>query len=207
MSATRKRFLDNFESFLSLCEKHHIQMMPVIFDSCFGEFPDLEKYRDKDWMACPGQNRLGPEHWPAMQKYVRDVVGRHKDDQRIVMWDVMNEPYVTSFNTEADRRTIHTFLGQALEMARRQQPANRSRSAGNPGPRGGSEAICGQGGRDRLSQLHAGTPRGGAQRASGRAEIWASPSSSMKWSVVRTSRSSWLCRSCARKRSAGAFGS
>ena len=117
-----KRFLDNFESFLSLCEKHHLQMMPVIFDSCFGEFPDLEKYRDKDWMACPGQNRLGPEHWPALQKYVADIVGNHRADQRIVMWDVMNEPYVTSFNSEADRRSIHTFLGQALEMTRRQQP-------------------------------------------------------------------------------------
>ena len=117
-----KRFLDNFESFLSLCEKHRIQMMPVIFDSCFGEFPDLEGYRDKDWMACPGQNRLGPEHWPAHQKYVADLMGNHRDDKRIMMWDVMNEPYITSFNTEADRRTIHTFLGQALAMARRQQP-------------------------------------------------------------------------------------
>lgn len=117
-----ERFLANFESFLSLCQKHHIQMMPVVFDSCFGEFPDLEGYREKDWMACPGQNRLGPEHWPAMEKFVRDVVGSHRDDERIVLWDVMNEPYVTSFNSEADRKTIHTFLGQALEMVRRQQP-------------------------------------------------------------------------------------
>ena len=118
-----KRFLENFESFLSLCAKHHIQMMPVIFDSCFGDFPDLEKYRAKDWMACPGQNRLGPEHWPAMEKYVRDVVGGHKDDPRIVMWDVMNEPYCTRFGTEEDHKVIHTFLGQALEMARRHQPS------------------------------------------------------------------------------------
>ena len=117
-----KRFLENFESFLRLCEKHRIQMMPIIFDSCFGEFPDLEKYREKDWMACPGQNRLSPKDWPAMEQYVRDVVGSHKEDRRIVMWDVMNEPYVTSFNSEADRQTIHTFLGQALEMVRRQQP-------------------------------------------------------------------------------------
>ncbi len=117
------RFLGSFESFLALCATHRIRMMPVVFDSCFGEFPDLEKYREKDWMACPGQHRLGPEHWPAMEKYVRDVVGRHKDDARIVMWDVMNEPYVTSFNGPADRQKIHTFLGHALETVRRAQPS------------------------------------------------------------------------------------
>ena len=117
-----QRFLDNFENFLGLCEKHHIRMMPVVFDSCFGEFPDLVKYRDMDWMACPGQNRLGPEHWPAMEKYVHDVVGTHKQDPRIVLWDVMNEPYITSFNKDADKKLIHTFLGRALDMARATGP-------------------------------------------------------------------------------------
>ena len=151
-----ERFLANFESFLSLCQKHHIQMMPVVFDSCFGEFPDLERYREKDWMACPGQNRLGPEHWPATEKFVRDVVGSHRDDERIVLWDVMNEPYVTSFNSAADRRTIHTFLGQALEMVRRQQPKQPLTDrlgvlvAGSQ-----SGAICRQGRCDCVSQLRA----------------------------------------------------
>ncbi len=117
-----QRFLDNLESLLSLCRQHRIQLMPVIFDSCFGEFPDLEGYREKDWMACPGQHRLGPEHWPALERYVQDVVGRYRHDPRILMWDVMNEPYITSFNTPADHQVIHTFLGQALDMVRRQQP-------------------------------------------------------------------------------------
>lgn len=117
-----QQFLDRFENLLSLCAKHRIQVMPVLFDSCFGEFPDLDGYRDKDWMACPGQNRLGREHWPAMEQYVRDVVGRHRQDPRVVMWDVMNEPYVTSFQSEADRQAIHMFLGQALDMTRRQEP-------------------------------------------------------------------------------------
>jgi predicted GH43/DUF377 family glycosyl hydrolase len=120
----RKRFLENFENFLVLCDKHRIRMMPVIFDSCFGEFPDLEGYRDKDWMACPGQNRLGPEHWPAMQRFVRDVVGGHKDDHRIVMWDVMNEPTCTSFYKQPEaREAIHTFLKQALDWVKAQQPS------------------------------------------------------------------------------------
>ncbi len=117
-----KLFLERFESFLSLCSRHQIRMMPVLFDSCFGEFPDLMRYRDKDWMACPGQNRLGPEHWPKLEQYVRDVVGGHRDDRRIVMWDVMNEPTCTSFNQPDDQRLIWAFLDHFLDVVREQRP-------------------------------------------------------------------------------------
>ena len=72
-------FLERFEKFLGLCEKHRLRMLPVVFDSCFGEFPNLVNYRNKDWMANPGQNRLGREHWPRLEQYVRDVVGGHKE--------------------------------------------------------------------------------------------------------------------------------
>jgi len=124
-----KQFLERFENFLALCAKHNIQAMPVVFDSCFGEFPDLQKYREKDWMACPGQNRLGKEHWPALEKYVRDVVGGHKDDKRIVMWDVMNEPTCTRFKKPEDRDLIWTFLGHFLDYVREQDP-NHPRTVG-----------------------------------------------------------------------------
>lgn len=117
-----QRFLERFESFLSLCEKHQIRMMPVVFDSCFGDFPDLAQYVDKNWMACPGQNRLGREHWPQLEQYVRDVVGGHRDDRRIVMWDVMNEPTCTSFNKPADKELIWAFLRHMLDYVKEVDP-------------------------------------------------------------------------------------
>jgi len=115
-------FLQRFENFLSLCEKHQIRMMPVVFDSCFGEFPDLVNYKDKNWMANPGQNRLGREHWPKLEHYVRDVVGGHRDDRRIVMWDVMNEPTCTSFNKPEDKELIWTFLRHFLDYVKQVDP-------------------------------------------------------------------------------------
>jgi beta-1,2-mannobiose phosphorylase / 1,2-beta-oligomannan phosphorylase len=118
------KFLANFEDFVSLCQKHNIQKVPVVFDSCFGEFPDLDNYAQKDWMANPGQNRLGPEHWPELEKYVSDVVGGHRDDKRIVMWDVMNEPMCTSHaRTEEGRETIWRFLDHMLDVARSHEPS------------------------------------------------------------------------------------
>lgn len=111
------KFMSNFETLLKLCKKHNIQLMPVIFDSCFGEFPDLKEYRNKDWMANPGQNKLGKEYWDVLDDYVRQLVGKYKDDSRIVMWDVMNEPYITSWaKADSGRQKIYTFI-DAVKVA------------------------------------------------------------------------------------------
>ena len=119
-----KRFCDNLEMLLQLCDRHGIRLMPVVFDSCFGEFPDLANYRDKDWMACPGQNRLGAQHWPQLEQYVRDVIVHRRDDRRIVMWDVMNEPECTSYWQDANERDkIWTFLKHMLEYSHSLEPA------------------------------------------------------------------------------------
>jgi hypothetical protein len=53
--AAPQRFLDNFENLLSLCAKHQIRLMPVLFDSCFDpQTVDLKDYHDKKWMPSPG---------------------------------------------------------------------------------------------------------------------------------------------------------
>jgi hypothetical protein len=114
------RFLERFERLLQLCEQHQIRLLPVVFDSCFGEFPDLQKYRDQDWMASPGQNRLAEIYWPALEGYVRAVVGAHGSDRRIVMWDMMNEPTCTSYNQPEDQQLIWAFLRHFLAFTRRQ---------------------------------------------------------------------------------------
>ncbi len=122
--ADPKKFLGKFEQCLILCDNHRIQMMPVLFDSCFGDFPDLKEYRDKDWMAGPGQNRLGAEQWPCMEQYVRDIVGGHKQDRRIVMWDVMNEPTCTRFYEQpSEKKRIHQFLWHFLDFVKGLQPS------------------------------------------------------------------------------------
>jgi len=120
-----ERFMKNYENFLSLCEKHGIKAMIVLFDSCFGEFPDLKNYRDKDWMANPGQNMLGEEFWPQLEKYLEDVCGKFRGDKRIVMWDVMNEPMCTSFaSTEEGREKIWKFLSHFLDVVKKIDPTH-----------------------------------------------------------------------------------
>lgn len=120
-----KQFLARYENFLSLCEKHDIQAMIVVFDSCFGEYPDLLNYRTRDWMANPGQNMLGPEYWPELEKYIRDVCGKYRGDKRIVMWDVMNEPFCTSrVKEKGGREKIWTFLNHFLDVVGKEDPTH-----------------------------------------------------------------------------------
>jgi hypothetical protein len=35
--------------------------------------------------------RTTPEHWPQLAEYVREVIGRFADDERVIAWDLYNE--------------------------------------------------------------------------------------------------------------------
>lgn len=119
-----QKFLADFENFVSLCDKHKIKMMPVLFDSCFDpQMVDLKDYRDKKWMPSPGFLRLGEKS--TMENYIEAIVGKYKNDNRIVMWDVMNEPDSTSEyrGPESDgRQTIQSFVRWALNRVRQESP-------------------------------------------------------------------------------------
>ena len=124
--AAPQRFLDNLENLLSLCAKHQIRLMPVLFDSCFDpQTVNLKDYHDKKWMPSPGFSRLGAQDRPAMERYIHAVVGAHKDDQRIVLWDVMNKPESTAHYGDWERggrATIDAFVRWSLRRVKEEKP-------------------------------------------------------------------------------------
>ena len=121
-----KQFLERLENFLKACDKHKVRAMPVLFDSCFDpQKVDLADYKDKKWMPSPGFSRLGERDRPAMAEYIRAVVGGHKDDRRIVVWDVMNEPESTDYWRDLEhggRETIGQFVRWALRRTKEEKP-------------------------------------------------------------------------------------
>lgn len=95
-----KGFLKRMDQFLEVAAKHNIRAVFVLFDSCWDPFPKLGKQRapkahvhNSGWVQNPGAEILkDPSRHGALSQYVLGVVGRFRDDPRVVAWDVWNEP-------------------------------------------------------------------------------------------------------------------
>jgi hypothetical protein len=94
-------FLHRMDQFLEVADKHHIRITFVIFDSVWDPHPKLGKQRDpkphvhnSGWVQSPGSDMLqNPERWnQELKPYVEGVIGHFRDDKRVLMWDLMNEP-------------------------------------------------------------------------------------------------------------------
>src|SRR5450432_3159142 len=94
-------FLQRMDQFLQVADKHHIRITFVIFDSVWDPYPKLGKQREprphvhnSGWVQSPGADMLqNPSRWNTQLKpYVEGVIGHFRDDKRVLMWDLMNEP-------------------------------------------------------------------------------------------------------------------
>jgi hypothetical protein len=94
-------FLRRMEQFLQIADKHHIRILFVLLDSVWDPYPKLGKQREpkphlhnSGWVQAPGAEILKDEsRWNTeLEPYVVGVIGHFRDDQRVLMWDLMNEP-------------------------------------------------------------------------------------------------------------------
>ncbi len=96
-------FLKTLDIFLAICDKHHIKMVPALFDDCvfginsdphIGKQPEpLKGWYAWAWSPSPGHTMVtDPTTYPKLEAYVKAVIGRFKNDQRILFWDLYNEP-------------------------------------------------------------------------------------------------------------------
>jgi hypothetical protein len=92
-----KRRLDQF---LTIAQKHKIKPMFVLFDSVWDPDAKLGKQRaprpgvhNSGWVQSPNRTTLqDPAAYPHLEAYVKGVVGAFARDQRILAWDIWNEP-------------------------------------------------------------------------------------------------------------------
>lgn len=120
-----EKLLADFENFLTLADKHGLKVMPVLFDNCFDpQEVDISTYKDKMWIPSPGFPRLGAADRPAIEKYISAVVGKYREDKRIVLWDVMNEPDITKyFREESGKKQVVDFLRWAIPRVKEEKPS------------------------------------------------------------------------------------
>ncbi|MFT3935899.1 MAG: cellulase family glycosylhydrolase [Chitinophagaceae bacterium] len=96
-------FLQTLDKFMSICQQHHIKFVPALFDDCVfgithdpvvGKQPEpLKGWYAWAWSPSPGHSMVIDEQThPRIEKYVKAVITKFKNDPRILMWDLYNEP-------------------------------------------------------------------------------------------------------------------
>jgi hypothetical protein len=123
-------FKKRLDAFLTIAARHHIRPLLVLFDSCWDPEPHLGKQHaptpgvhNSGWVQSPGAKELADEaYYPALADYVKGVVGAFADDQRILGWDIWNEPDNTNGSSYKDpankKELVLALLPRAFAWAR-----------------------------------------------------------------------------------------
>ena len=99
----RGAFLDSFEAFLGIAEQCSISVLPILFDDCafdggadpvYGRQPDpVPGVHNSRWVPSPGfQVQDDPALFSLCGEYLHSVMEAHRNDARILAWDLYNEP-------------------------------------------------------------------------------------------------------------------
>ncbi len=132
----QKGFTERINTLLALCQKHKIRPMLVLFDSCWDPFPALGKQRapkpgvhNSGWVQSPGAKALEDRaQYPRLEAYTKGVVGAFANDDRVLAWDIWNEPDNTngsSYGRQEPKNKVELVLAllpQAFEWARSAHP-------------------------------------------------------------------------------------
>jgi len=93
-------FLNRIDLYLDIAHKHGIKTMLVLFDAVWDPFPKLGKQpeprfnvHNSGWVQSPGFDVLNdPSKYESLKQYVQGIVSHFKNDERVLIWDIFNEP-------------------------------------------------------------------------------------------------------------------
>jgi hypothetical protein len=93
------------DRFLEIADSHSLTTIFCFFDDCaFGDpartDPYMGKQQDPIQGLCASSFTPSPGHkavtdltiWPDLERYVKDIISYFRSDQRVLMWDIYNEP-------------------------------------------------------------------------------------------------------------------
>lgn len=93
-------FKNMMAQYLTIANKHNIKTIFVFFDDCWNKMGKIGKQpapltgiHNSGWVQDPGDPaHTETENFPALEKYVKDVMTHFANDNRILLWDLYNEP-------------------------------------------------------------------------------------------------------------------
>jgi len=129
-------FKKRIDQFLTIASRHHIRPIFVLFDSCWDPLPHLGPQHppipgihNSGWVQSPGAAVLGdPTQYPRLKEYVVGIVAAFAKDDRILAWDVWNEPGADNAGSYRKQELkdkferVKALLPQVFEWAREANP-------------------------------------------------------------------------------------
>jgi hypothetical protein len=132
----RQGFASRLGQFVTIAASHGIKPLFVLFDSCWDPHPALGPQRaptpgvhNSGWVQSPGADHLGdPGYLPVLQDYVTGVLSLFRNDNRVLGWDLWNEPdNPASVYRKVERKDkqelVAALLPQVFQWARSANPA------------------------------------------------------------------------------------
>ncbi len=129
-------FKKRMDTFLTIAARHHIRPVFVLFDSCWDpnpklgpQHPPIPGVHNSGWVQAPGNDILrDPAQYPRLEKYVKGVVGAFANDDRVLAWDIWNEPDNGNDSSygktegHSKEELVRALLPQAFAWARSAHP-------------------------------------------------------------------------------------
>jgi len=99
-------FKNRMNRYLAISTKNQIKTLFTIFDDCWNPDPAIGKQPDpkpgihnSGWVRSPSKAvHDDATQWTYLEKYVKDVLTTFRNDDRVLMWDLYNEPGNSSYN-------------------------------------------------------------------------------------------------------------
>lgn len=132
----QRGFQTRLAQFVGIAARHRIKPLFVFFDSCWDPAPRAGRQRaprpgvhNSGWVQSPGAERLGDARYTGvMHDYVTSVLTQFRNDDRILGWDLWNEPdnparqYRSSERSDKEQ-LVANLLPQVFRWARSVNPS------------------------------------------------------------------------------------
>jgi hypothetical protein len=126
-------FKRRIDAFLTIAAKHKIKPLFVLFDSCWDpdpklgpQHPPVPGVHNSGWVQSPGLPGLRDKaRYPKYRAYVEGVIGAFAKDDRIIGWDLWNEPDNPADQykgQDGKEPLVRALLAQAFVWARAVDP-------------------------------------------------------------------------------------
>jgi hypothetical protein len=126
-------FKRRIDQFLAIASRHGIRPLFVLFDSCWDpdpklgpQHPPIPGVHNSGWVQSPGMPGLRDKaHYGDYKAYVQGVVGAFAKDDRVLGWDLWNEPDNPADQykgQEGKEPLVRALLAQVYDWARAVDP-------------------------------------------------------------------------------------